>query len=515
MATYRPGAVLNLPLAASFPPAGPSKRELAVSISRRAFLQYTASVSAAALGLAHMKSAAADRPPNIVFILGDDLGWGDLACYGHPHIKTPNLDQLAREGTLFTQGYVNSPVCSPTRAAFMTGRFPARLGIHGHFATPEINQQRGMPQFMDPAVPTITRLFQGAGYKVGHYGKWHLGGGESGDPTAPEPGAYGIDEHMVFNGNGPGWKQGPAFHPRSSELIVDETIAFIERHQSRPFFVQTWLKEPHALLAPTPGQRAPYEKDFAGALQTYYAAVTNLDAHLGRLFARLQELGLDQNTLLLFSSDNGPEDIAVKNASHSGVGSAGPFRGRKRSLYEGGIRVPLIARWPGHTPAGAVNDLTAFSSVDLLPTLCRLAGIISPEASALDGEDLSAALLGGEAQRTKPMYWEFRSEIIGHVWNRSPMLALRDRNYKLLLNPDGSRIELYDIVADPRELNNLIENKRQMANTLQAQALTLYEQMPKSTIYPSVGKDTYPWPKASTPPPEAPEPAPPSAEMDA
>lgn len=476
-----------------------------MSLSRRTFLQCTGLASASAMGLTPQAistafAATPQRPPNIVFILADDLGWGDLACYGHPHIKTPHLDQLAREGTLFTQCYASSPVCSPTRAALLTGRFPARLGIHAHYATPEMNEKRGMPPFLDPKVPVVPRLFQETGYKTGHFGKWHLGGGVDGDPTAPEPVAYGIDDFRVFSGNGPTWEDEINFPAKSSELIVDESIRFIEANQQGPFYLETWLKDAHAFLSPTRDQRRPYD-EFAGALQTYYAAVTNMDAHVGRLLARLRELGLAENTVVIFSSDNGPEDIAVKNASHSGVGSPGPFRGRKRSLYEGGIRVPLIVRWPGHTPAGVVDNTTAFSSVDYLPTLCSIAGIEPAEPEKLDGEDLSAAFQGRPVKRDRVMYWEFRSEVAGHVWNHSPMLALREGDFKLLTNPDMSRVELYHIVNDPREQNDLARQSRRVVKRLQHRALDLYEQMPKSNISRNTGRDDYPWPGggASTP----------------
>ncbi|NQU21792.1 MAG: sulfatase-like hydrolase/transferase, partial [Candidatus Nealsonbacteria bacterium] len=288
--------------------------------------------------------------PNFVFIFADDWGWGDLGCYGHPVLRTPNLDRLARQGTLFTQFYVASGVCSPSRTAIMTGHFPARHRVHGHFATPESNAARGMPDFLDAKIPTVTGLLKKSGYTVGHFGKWHLGG----TTDAPRLDAYGIDDHKAVNANDdfPNlW--GKDFRARSTEIIIDETIRFVELHQDRPFYVQAWLLDTHAYLQPTEEQMKAYPRH-NGALKIYYSVATDADKQIGRLMKRLDELGLAENTVLVFSSDNGPEDIGIGNASHSGVGSRGPFRGRKRSLYAGGVRMPFIVRWPAGAPAGKV-----------------------------------------------------------------------------------------------------------------------------------------------------------------
>jgi N-acetylgalactosamine-6-sulfatase len=227
----------------------------------------------------------AENPPNFVFIFGDDWGWGDLGCYGHPTLKTPNLDALARDGILFTQFYVNAPVCSPSRTGFLTGQFPSRHGVHGHFADPELNARRDMPDWLDPEVVTIADLLKGAGYMTGHFGKWHLGGGANGNPSAPEPKEYGIDIHRVFNGNGPTWDNGRDFRPHSTEAIVDETIRFIEQNREGPFYVQAWLLDTHAYLNPTEEQREPY-KNLGGALEVYYGAATAADHQIGRLIAK-------------------------------------------------------------------------------------------------------------------------------------------------------------------------------------------------------------------------------------
>lgn len=441
--------------------------------------------------------AAAQRP-NIIFIFADDLGWGDLGCYGNRQIKTPHLDRLAGQGTLFTQFYVSGSVCSPSRTAIMTGHYPARHGVHGHFAAHERNRQRDMPNWLDPSVATITGLLQQAGYATAHFGKWHLGNGDG----APPPGAYGVDDHRTVNTNGPGWndQSDPYFRARSSALFVDEAIRFMEAHQQGPFYINLWTLVPHATLHPTDEQMAPYLRygprgvPYKGASRIYYASVTDLDVQVGRLISELARLGLANNTLVIFSSDNGPEDIYINNANHSGIGSSGPLRGRKRSIYEGGVRVPFIVRWPGKVPADRVDDSSVIAGVDFLPTIAAIAGVELPADLAPDGEDRSVALFGRSAPRTRPLFWEWRFRIFGHVSNMSPMLAVRDGNWKLLLNPDRSRIELYDISKDPRESSNAANQHPKVVDRLAQKALTWQNTLPKGFVEAAAGKNDYPWP---------------------
>jgi arylsulfatase A-like enzyme len=450
----------------------------------------------------------ATETPNFVFIFTDDWGWGDLGCYGHRHLKTPNLDALAAEGTIYTQFYVCSGVCSPSRAAAITGRFPSRFGLHGHLANHDANAQRGMPDWLDPEVPTFMRILQKAGYATAHYGKWHLGNGSG----APEPFAYGIDECKVNSGNGPalsiGKEREDMFRLRtrrkSSEVIIDETISFIERNQGGPFMVNVWLNDTHAILDPDEEMLDPYRgyspqfiaDEFPGAPAVYFAAATNADRHVGRLVHRLKELNLFENTVLIFSSDNGPEDILVRNASHSGAGSPGPFRGRKRSLYEGGVRTPFILSWPaGGAKPGGVDKATPLCAVDLFPTFCSLAGVPLPDDLKPDGEDMSDVFRGTRRTRTTPLFWEWRFPIVGHPLNRSPMLSVRDGDWKLLFNPDGSRTELYSIPDDPMELDDLAEENPKVVSTLSKKAITWQNELPEGPIHPEAGSNAYPWPE--------------------
>jgi N-acetylgalactosamine-6-sulfatase len=452
---------------------------------------------------------SAVRPPNVVFILGDDWGWGDLGCFGHGQLRTPCLDRAAAEGTRYTQFYVASAVCSPSRAAFMTGCFPGAIGVHTIYAGPEQNRAHGVADFLDPGIPTLPRLLRERGYATAHFGKWHLGRGNG----APDPGAYGFDTHLSTHSSGPRWAgvgdvteaghTAATFQPRSSAAIVDSTIEFIQANRARPFYVQAWLLDPHAVLNPTAEQMAPYRHlspkgvSYPGAPTVYYAVVTNADHHVGRLIDAIDALGLAEDTLIIFTGDNGPEDLVVANASHSAAGSPGPFRGRKRSLYEGGVRMPLIVRWQGHVPANRVDSDSVLSAVDFLPTLCGLAGAPTPRDTARDdsdGEDVSDALLGGGHRRERPLLWEWRFPIAGHPIHKSPRLAVRDGGWKLLLNPDRSRVELYDIPRDPMELHDRTGQHPEVVDRLATRALDWSSRLPAGPVSPLAGSNAYPWP---------------------
>jgi len=440
--------------------------------------------------------AAAQERPNIIVIMADDLGWGDLGCYGHEQLKTPNIDRLAAEGTLFTQFYANGSISSPTRCALMTGQFPGRNAVHAHFAGARENAERGMPNWLDPRVPTVTSILERAGYWTAHFGRWHLGGGRG----APSPVAYGIRTSRTVTSTGASWEPEERFRAKSSALIIDETLRLIRDHREEPFYVNAWMLVPHGPLDPTDEQLRAYDRyswgqgaKYKSAATVYYATVADLDAQLGLLLDELDRLELTDNTLVIFTSSNGPEDIHVRNAGHSGIGSTGPFRGRKRSLYEGGIRVPFIARWPGHVPAGRIDDNSVISTVDLLPTFCQLAQVPIPDLN-LDGEDVSEILLGRDRARTRPLMWQWRFRVFGEPLDRSPMLAIRSENWKLLMNPDRSRVELYDIPNDPSELKNLSDQQPEIVDRLAEQLLAFSNSLPEGPIAPEAGRNDYPWP---------------------
>lgn len=446
-----------------------------------------------------LSASAAEKSarPNVIFILADDLGWGDLSCYGNTFLQTPNLDRLAKQGMLFTNFYVCGSVCSPSRTAFFTSNYPARHRVHGHFATPEMNASRGMVQFLDPKVPNVATTLRAAGYTTAHVGKWHLGSNSGG----PEPDAYGFD--FVGSGEGGGAdvaRADPYYRARSTELFVNEALKFIDGRGDKPFYLQLWTLVPHATLNPTPEQMEPFNRfsnpniPHKSARTIFYASVADLDRQIGRLLDELDKRGLADNTAIFFSSDNGPEEIFISNAGHSGVGSPGPFRGRKRSLYEGGVREPFIVRFPGKVPAGKINDTAIVAGVDFMPTVCKLAGVPFPAGHKSDGEDVSDILAGAPRQRANPLMWEWRFNIAGHVWNRSPQLAIREGDWKLLMNPDRSRIELYDIPRDPMQVANVAEKNPAVVTRLSEKVLAWAKELPEGPRDPNAGQNDYPMP---------------------
>jgi N-acetylgalactosamine-6-sulfatase len=241
-------------------------------------------------------SPAADAPkgakPNIVFIFADDWGWGDLSCHGSTWLQTPNLDRLASQGIDFAQFNVLNPVCSPSRTAVLTGRYPARFCIHEHFASPDLNRERGMPDWLDPKSPSLPPILKQAGYRTGHFGKWHLTNRET--LGAPLPEAYGYDEAKVFNG-GAEWPMAGVHE------TADDTVAFIKASAGRPFFINVWLHESHTPHQPTEASLARW-RHLAEQKQVYAAVITDGDNAVGKILDALEETGVTQNTLVLFSS---------------------------------------------------------------------------------------------------------------------------------------------------------------------------------------------------------------------
>jgi N-acetylgalactosamine-6-sulfatase len=453
--------------------------------------------------------------PNIVFILTDDQGWGDARFAGHPYVQTPNLDRLRQQGTWFKQFYVAATVCSPSRCGFMTSHCPARHQIHGHLADHALNQARYMPDWLDPQAMTVSRLLRDGGYVTAHFGKWHLGNGDG----APSPSEYGIDVHRTVGGppgvpvlgedgaasDGKGRRSpqsDPYFRAKSTAMIVDETIKFIKENKGRPFYVNAWTLLPHAPLNPTPEQLKLYEslapraddlafgpwmqkylgeaKDLKSQMQVFCASLTDLDSQIGRLMKALDDLQLADNTIVFFSSDNGPEDYRIGNASNAGVGSTGPLRARKRSMYEGGIRTFGLVRWPGHVAAGRVEETSVIAGVDWLPTVCKLAGVTVPDSVKPDGEDVSDIWLGASRPRHTTLHWEWLFDVKGGGDYQPPMLAVRDGAWKLFVSHDGSHPQLYNIPQDPSELKDVAADHPDVVKDLTAKAIGWQKSLPPS-----------------------------------
>lgn len=405
---------------------------------------------------------AVESKPNIVFIFADDWGWGDLGCHDHPYLKTPHLDRLAWEGTEFLQFTVASGVCSPSRAAVMTGQFPARHSIHGHFATVASHVKRGMPDWLDPQTVLLPRLLQENGYATAHFGKWHLTNIMVKD--APLASKYGYDDYGTFNCSGP---QMPVHDD------VRRSVRFIEKAHSeqKPFFLNLWIHEPHTPHYPRPEYLAKFSHLKNEPDRIYAAVLAHADARIGELLAKLDELKIADNTLVIFSSDNGPENTGPASRRHTedestgpgfgsfaSVGTTGGHRGRKRSLLQGGIGVPFIARWPGRIGGGKVDNTTPITAVDILPTFCAITGTPLPTEYAPDGVDQSEALFGKPAPvRTKPIFWQWRTASSrGENW---PAIAVRSETGKLLLDRMGERGELFLFPADRLEKHNLFSKQ--------------------------------------------------------
>ena len=450
---------------------------------RRTFLQAGVAIAATAPKV------------NIIQILIDDMGYADLGCYGGP-VPTPNIDRIAAEGIRFTQGYVASPICSPSRVGITTGQCPSRHRVYSYFDTRKRHRELGMPDYLEKAAPSVARTFQHAGYATAHFGKWHMGGGRDvGD--APLPTEYGFDESLTsFEGLGdrvlpPGrlsemnekLGRGNISHAPQAELTriyVDRTLDFVKRSGSagKPYYVHLWLNDVHDPYAPKPELMQKYERYSANKyLQQYFATIDEMDRQIGRVLDTL-----DRNTLVVLLSDNGPTAWPrYYKENFEPPGSTGGLRGRKWSLYEGGVRVPMMARLPGRIPKGRVDEKTVISSLDLFPTCCRIAGI-SPSPVQFDGEDMSQALLGRATVRKKDLFWDYGRDASylkpGMKQDQSPNLAIRSGQWKLLMNADGSGVELYDLDRSPKEDNNLAATHADVARRLSQRVLAWRRSLP-------------------------------------
>lgn len=399
-------------------------------------------IAVGCLFLATAPIPAADAP-NFVVLLCDDLGYGDLGCFGHPHIRTPNLDQLAKDGVKLTHCYAAAPVCSPSRAGLLTGRVPNRLGVRDWIPP-------GSGVFLRPGEVTVAQVLKDAGYRTGHIGKWHLNSVTDGRERTPTEAGF---DHAVFTQNNAapghldptnfvrdGKKVGPRTGP-SSHVVVAEAIDFLKANAGKPFFLNVWFHEPHEPVAAAEEFLKLYPDEANLDRRHYYGCVSQMDAAVGKLLAYLDEHKLRDNTLILFTSDNGPETLnRYKNANRS-HGSPGPHAGMKLHVTEGGFRVPGIVRWPGHAKPGTVST-EPVCGVDVLPTFCAIAGTKPPADRPLDGADVSPLFAGQPVKRPHPLYWQY-DFALGEPWK----VALRDGPWKLLANADLTKFALHDLTA--------------------------------------------------------------------
>jgi arylsulfatase A-like enzyme len=429
--------------------------------------------------------AANTMPPNIVVVLADDFGYGDVGCYGGP-VATPKIDRMAAEGTRFTQFYTASPICSPSRAGLLTGQFPARWRITSFLQTRKGNRECEQADHLDPEAPTLPRVLKGAGYATAHVGKWHLGGGRDVD-DAPKFAAYGYDVGL-------GTWESPEPHPditatdwiwsgedrvprwERTRWMVDQTVKFLDDHSDRPCFVNLWLDDTHTPWVPGEDQLDGGKARAGNSEANFRRVLTEMDTQMGRLLAALRERKDRRQTLVLFLGDNGPLPTF-------GQSRTGGLRGSKLSLYEGGIRVPCIAWWPGQPPAGAVNETTVLSAVDFLPSLASIARAKLPDGYQPDGEDLSGALAGESPERARNLFWEYGRNDHSFAYPRmpkhkSPNLAVREGRWKLLVQADGTGAQLFDVAADPKEATDLSAERPDLAQRLSEQALAWRKSLP-------------------------------------
>jgi arylsulfatase A len=462
-------------------------------------------------------------PPNILVFLADDLGYGDLGCYGNPIIKTPNIDQLAAEGVRLTDCHSGGTVCSPSRSALLTGRNPYRSGFF---------YISGGGTYLQNDEVTIAEILKAKGYETSFWGKWHLSSLEKGKRDQPGPGEQGFDTWMgttvnAFDGpanagkfirNGKAVGQVEGWY---CDVIVDEACDWLrnKRNKDQPFFMYVASHEPHTPIAPPDEYSQLYdspdvddlekgieygrvtrpEKDISAYKKEYYGTVTQLDNALGRLMSALEELGLEKNTLVIFTSDNGPETPVTLEESlgewedpirDKCFGSPGKFRGMKRFPYEGGHRVPGIARWPGVIPEGIESDIL-FNGSDLLPTICQLVDAPVPGERSIDGINAFGAFLNTKVKREVPSIWYYPHH--GDTYFRMPQMAMRKDDYSLIgwlpekpdsldlmnwmTSSDPQKYVLYDLSNDPYQMQDISEKEPAIVAAMQKDMIRLWREM--------------------------------------
>lgn len=420
---------------------------------------------------------AATRRPNVVIVLADDLGYTDLSSYGSKYYESPNIDRLASDGVRFTNGYTCGANCQPTRAALMSGQYGPRTGIYTVGKIDRFPWQTQAWKPVDNAVSlplekvTIAETLQKAGYRTGMFGKWHLGNSDEHHPSK-----QGFEEAIVSAGKHFEFKTSPRVDvPEGAYLadfLTDKAVDFIKRHKSEPFFLYVphyGVHSPHQAKqrlidrfngkAPSGGHHDP----------VYAAMIASIDESVGRIVAKLDELDLSEDTIVIFTSDNG----GVGGYSAEGVGrnevtSNLPLRGGKATYHEGGIRVPYVFKYPGKITAGRESD-EPINSVDLYPSLLELTGAAAPQDYSLDGRSYLPLLLNEKAQLAKrDLFWHFPGYLGGtdQSWASTPQGVIRSGDYKLVEHFDSGEVELYDLASDLSETKNLATSKPEVVADL-------------------------------------------------
>ena len=422
-------------------------------------------------------SLTAKDKPNIIIIYVDDMAYADLTCYGGEFIETRHIDALAEEGIRFTQYYTMAPISSPSRVGLMTGMYPTRWGIRTFLQSREGNRKNKQNDFLSDKAPSLARALKQNGYATAHFGKWHMGGGRDVD-NASSIHNYGFDEYIsTWESPDPDrlitasdwiWSDQDSIKRWDrTAYFVDKTLAFIEKNGAKPCFINLWPDDVHTPFVPRPDELYT-EKGDREKEEAFIFVLKNLDEQIGRLVKGLKKLGVDDDTMIIFTSDNGP------NPGYGAKRTKG-LRGKKGTLYEGGIRMPFIVRWPSVIAPNQINNNSIIASIDLFPTLCRITETQHPVEFMPDGEERSDIILKNkDSQRVEPLFWEFSRKKKGDNNKKSdpiPQLAVRWQEWKLLVFIDGTEVELFNVINDPGEKHNVADQNREITDKLTFEAL--------------------------------------------
>ena len=445
-------------------------------------------------------SGGKDVRPNVILLYIDDMGLSDISAYGGQFTPTPNIDRIGKEGIIFSQYYTSCPISSPSRVGVTTGMYPTKWGITTFLNDRRSNRRNESNDYLLAEAPTLAKALKKDGYATGHFGKWHMGGGRD-VKDMPQITDYGFDEYAST------WESpdpDPAitasdwiWSDRDSvkrwdrtAYFVDKTLDFLARHKGEPCYVNLWPDDMHTPYVPSQKeydngvasgkQNAYWEKEF-----NFIPVLIELDRQIGRLLTGLDELGIAAKTIVIFTSDNGP------NPSYKNRRTAG-LRGQKATLYEGGIRMPFMIRWPSVIKPGQRNDKDILCSVDIFPTICAIAGDKHPDTNGyqLDGVDFSRLLHGKTMKRREALYWEFGKHFVGKdlprnaYQTRSPNVCVREGDWKLLVNYDGTCVELYNLKDDVMETQNVAGDNPEIAKRMTKMAIDWF----KSSFRKHAGK---------------------------
>ena len=443
---------------------------------------FTASAACAAAA-----APAAKGRPNVILIYVDDMGFSDVSAYGGQFAPTPNIDRIGKEGIQFMQYYTACPISSPSRVGVTTGMYPTQWGITTFLNDRRANYRNMSNDYLSSDAPSLARSMKESGYATGHFGKWHMGGGRD-VKTPPQISEYGFDEwNSTWESPDPdpiltasNWiwsdKDSVKRWDRTA-YFVDKTLDFLARNKEKgvPCYVNLWPDDMHTPYVPSQDVYKMGNSEWEKKVN-FIPVLAELDKQIGRLLDGLDKLGIADNTIVIFTSDNGPNP-SYKNGRTDGM------RGQKATLYEGGIRMPFMIRWPARISAGQVNDETVLCSVDIFPTVCSITKSSHVlNGYTLDGKDMTKVWLGKSHEKRKSaLYWEFGRHFVGKdkpknaFQTRSPNVCMRDGDWKVIVNYDGTDLELYNLKLDRFETENLADKYPEIAKVMAEKAIKWFD----------------------------------------